>query len=105
MLRQPADSLAAEFFVVPASSALPSWIGRVKKGTPELLEHPGGGNRIELARMYGPPGHEPVSFRALRPARIEIVPASEPLLELYLTVGTERQRLDLRPVLPLVIVR
>jgi hypothetical protein len=104
LLRQPSDSLAAEFFVVPPISAVPSWIERLRERRPDLLQHPGGGDEIALVRVHGPPEHQPAAFRALRPARIEMVPGSEPLLELHLTAGGG-QRTDLRPVLPLMVVR
>jgi hypothetical protein len=105
LLRQAPDSLAAEFFVVPPISSLPSWITRLRERSPGLLRHPGGDHEIALVRVHGPPEHEPIALRVLRPGRVEMVRASEPLLELHLTGGDRRQRVDLRPVLPLVIVR
>lgn len=105
ILRQPADSLAAEFFVVPPISSLPSWIHRVRERSPELLEHPGGGHEVALVRVNGPPEQEPRAFPVLRPGRVEMGRASEPLLELHLTGSARRERVDLRPILPLVVVR
>lgn len=104
LLRQPPDSLAAEFFVVPPISAVPSWIERLRERSPELLQHPGGGGEVALVRVHGPPQHEPTAFLVLRPGRVEMIRGSEPLLELHLT-GGGRERIDLRPVLPLVVVR
>lgn len=104
LLRQPPDSLAAEFFVVPPISAVPSWIERLRERSPELLQHPGGGGEVALVRVHGPPQHEPTAFLVLRPGRVEMIRGSEPLLELLLT-GGGRERIDLRPVLPLVVVR
>ena len=105
LLREPADSLAAEFFVVPAISSLPSWIRRVREHTPELLQHPGGGHEITLVRVYGLPEHQPAAFCVLRPKPVEMIRAAEPLLELHLDGGARQHRVDLRPVLPLVVVR
>lgn len=105
LLRQPADSLSADFFVVPPMSSLPSWIARLRERSPELLRHPGGGKEVALVRVQGPLAHEPTAFSVLRPGRVEMVHGSEPLLELQLTGGTGSERVDLRPVLPLVVVR
>jgi hypothetical protein len=105
LLRQPPDSLAAEFFVVPPMSAVPSWIERLRERRPELLQHPGGGDEVALVRVHGPPEHEPTAFRVLRPGRVEMVLGSEPLLEVHLAGGDRGQRVDLRPILPLVVVR
>lgn len=105
LLRQPADSISADFFVVPPVSSLLTWITRLRERSPEMLEHPGGDHEITLARVHGPPEHEPSAFRVLRPGRVEMVRASEPLLELHLASRGRRERVDLRPVLPLVVVR
>ncbi|MEO8432507.1 MAG: VOC family protein [Acidobacteriota bacterium] len=105
LLHQPADSLAADFFVVPAVSSLPSWIMRVRERTPELLQHPGGDHEITRLRVSGPRGQQPAAFRVLRPKPVEMIRAPKPLLELYLDNGVRRQRVDLRPILPLVVVR
>src|SRR5687768_5438945 len=105
LLRQPPDSLAAEFFVVPPITAVPSWIERLRERSPELLQHPGGGVEVALVRVHGPPEHEPTAFLVLRPGRVEMIRGSEPLLELHLTGGDREQRVDLRPILPLVVVR
>jgi hypothetical protein len=49
--------------------------------------------------------HEPSAFRVLRPKGLEMVGAQPPVLEVYLDHGIRNERLDLRPTLPLVIVR
>jgi hypothetical protein len=105
LLRQPSDSLAADFFVVPHRTAQPAWIARVRDRAPELLQHPSGARMVSRVRVYGSPSHEPAAFAALRPEPVQMVRASEPLLELYLDDGARGERVDLRPVLPLVLVR
>jgi TolB protein len=105
VLHQPSDSRAADFFVVPKRASVPTWIAGVREREPELLRHPGGGREITLVRLLGLPKHQPAAFRILRPNRIEMARAAHPLLELYLDNGTKGERVDLRPVLPLVIVR
>lgn len=105
LLHQPSDTLAADFFVVPAVTAVPTWIGRARARYPKTFEHSGGGRAITLLRVFGAEAHEPAAFRVLRPGRIESVRAPEPLLELHLDEGPSERRTDLRPVLPLVVVR
>jgi hypothetical protein len=104
LLLQPEDSLAADMFVVPAATAVPTWIARAMKRIPEKFRHPGGDRTITLVRVHGPPGHAPSAFAVLKPGRIEMVSGAAPLLEVHLN-GGEESRIDLRPALPLVIVR
>jgi hypothetical protein len=105
LLHQPADSLATDFFVVPARAALPAWIARERDRAPEELRHPGGGRRITLVRVLGPADQEPIAFGRLRPTPIEMIRAAEPVLEVHLDNDARGQRVDLRPSLPLIIVR
>jgi len=102
LLRQPDEPLAADFFVVPAMASLPSWI---RRRPPELLQHVSRDREITLVRVHGPGSHRPSAFRALRPRPVEMIRASEPLLELQLDHGVRGQRTDLRPILPLILVR
>lgn len=104
LLHQPGDSLAADFFVVPQETAVPAWVARAREREPKLFRHPGGGDRITRVRAHGRPEHEPRAFRGLRPALLEMADGAEPLLEVQLD-GGGRERIDLRPVLPIVIVR
>jgi len=105
LLRQPSESAAADFFVVPASRSVPNWIASVQERSPQLMRHPGGGHKITRVRVHGPVEQQPIAFRVLLPKPVEMVRAAKPLLELELDDGVRRERKDLRPVLPLVIVR
>jgi hypothetical protein len=105
LLHQASDSLAADLFVVPALTAVPKWIGRARQREPELWQHLGGGREITLVRVHGLPQHHPAALDLLRPGRVETEGASWPLLELQLDSGVRGERVDLRPTLPLVIVR
>ena len=105
LLHQPSDSLAADFFVVPKMASVPAWIARVREREPELLRHPGGGRKITLVRLHGMPQHQPAAFRIRRPDGVEMDRDSGPLLEVHLDNGIRGERVDLRPILPLVIVR
>ena len=105
LLHQPSDTLAAEFFVVPAPNAVPRWIERARARFPQWFRHSGGDRVMALVRVHGAHEHEPAALRVLRPGRIDMVRAAAPLLELHLDGGTAGTRTDLRPVLPLVLVR
>ena len=105
ILNQPADSLAVDVFVVPNAAAVPNWIERTRKRAPHLLVHPGGGKSIARVRLYGSVEQQPTTFALVRPARIETLSAREPLLEIYIDGGAKTSRTDLRPTLPIVIVR
>jgi hypothetical protein len=105
LLRQAADSLAPDFFVVPGIAAVPSWILQARAREPELWQHRAGDRKITVVRVYGTPAQEPAAFRALRPGSIEFVRAPEPLIEVVLDHGSRGQRVDLRPDLPLVLIR
>lgn len=105
LLRQPADSLAADVFVVPAAAAVPRWIARARQREPSLWQHPRGGRAITRVMFYGLPAHRPNALRVLRPSGVESENASAPLLEIHLDDGARNERVDFRPTLPLVIIR
>jgi Glyoxalase-like domain len=104
-LNQPADSLAAELFVLPPSRAVPTWIERAKTRHPELFRHPNRGRRLTRMRLSGRPEQEPAALAALEPGGIERARSDSVLLELELDQGARRERVDLRPLLPVVILR
>ncbi len=104
-LNQPTDSFAAELFVLPSSRAVPSWIHSAKAREPELFHHPGGGRRVTRVRLSGPAGQMPAALSVLEPGGIDHERSDSVLLELELDHGASGQRIDLRPLLPLVIVR
>jgi hypothetical protein len=105
ILNQPADSLAVDLFVVPRAAAVPNWIERLRKRSPQLLRHPGGGRNITAVRIQGTKEQQPSTISLVRPDRIETRIAREPLLEIYIDGGVKKSRTDLRPVLPVVVIR
>ena len=105
ILNQPADSLAVDLFVVPRAAAVPNWIERVRKRSPHLLTHPGGGHSITAVRIQGTLEQQPSTFSLVRPGRVETLTAPEPLLEIYVDGGAKKSRTDLRPALPVVVIR
>jgi hypothetical protein len=105
VLRRSDETRASDFFVVPSRAAVASWIHRVRRDSPALLKHPGGGREITRVVQYGPVAQEPHAFQRLRPARLAFVRAAEPRVEVQLDGAAQDRRTDLRPALPLVIVR
>jgi hypothetical protein len=104
-LNQPGDTMAAELFVIPPSRAVPSWIDRARTRLPQLLLHPGGGRRITQARLSGRVEQEPAALATLAPGGIVRTRSDSVLLELQLDKGAQGERVDLRPLLPVVILR
>jgi hypothetical protein len=104
-LNQPADSLAAELFVLPPSRVVPSWIEGAKVKHPELFRHPNGGRRITRMRLSGRPEQEPAVLAVLEPGGIECYRSNSVLLELELDHGARGERVDKRPLLPVIIRR
>ncbi|HEX6627837.1 MAG TPA: hypothetical protein VF105_07780 [Gemmatimonadaceae bacterium] len=105
ILNQPADSLAVDLFVVPCAAAVPSWVERARKRSPQWFSHPGGGHEITAVRLLGTIEQLPSKLSVIRPARIETRTAAEPLLEIYIDGGGKKSRTDLRPALPVVVIR
>jgi hypothetical protein len=60
---------------------------------------------MSVARAHGARAHEPFAFPALRPPLIEMVDSASAFLELHLDEGVRGERMDLRPILPLMLVR
>lgn len=105
VLNQSGDSLGADVFVVPADRAVPSWIARAMERVPHLFVHPGGGRVMVGIRIMGPASQLTAALAALRPAGVTTVQADSTLLELRLDDHARGQRLDLRPLLPVVVLR
>ena len=103
LLRQPAESLAADLFVMPARSAVPAWVDRFKSRRPDLFAHPLGVRRVTRATVRGPPPHRPHAA-ALAPRLISFEDATTPQLVLEFDEGRQHRTIDLRPVLPLVLL-
>ncbi|HKR10170.1 MAG TPA: nucleoside hydrolase-like domain-containing protein, partial [Gemmatimonadaceae bacterium] len=105
ILNQPADSLAVDLFVVPPGAAVPNWIEGLRKRRPQFLNHPGGGHEITAVRIHGTVQQQASTLALVRPARIETRTAAEPFLEVYIDGGVKKSRTDLRPTLPIVVIR
>ena len=108
LLRQPAESLAAELFVVQDEIALPWWIGRVRHEATILVQHPGRWRRVRRVVVHGPTAQLPAALARLRPANIawrSDATAAAAWVEMELEGGTPGRTVDLRPTLPLVLRR
>ena len=105
LLRQPAESLAAELFVVQDEIALPWWIAQVRHEAPSLLEHPGGWRRVRRVVVHGPTAQAPAALAQLHPARVEWKLDTARWVEVELEGGSPARTVDLRPTLPLVLRR
>jgi hypothetical protein len=104
LLHQASDTAAADFFVIPTKNALPNRIARVRTNSPELLQHNGSFLTVTRVRIYGRAEHKPSVFDVLHPSGVEFVYGNEPLAEVHFE-GAAGQRVDLRPTLPLVLIR
>lgn len=103
LLRQPTEPLAADLFVVPGYSAIGAWVERYRTRRPDLFAHPLGVRRITRAVVRGPPPHRPRAA-ALGPRLVRFEDADRPYLLLEFDGGQHHRQLDLRTILPLVIL-
>lgn len=104
LLRQPAESLAADLFVMPGDRAVPSWSARFRSRRPDLFAHPMGGRRITSIVIHGPPAQRP-GAADLEPRLIRFTPDSRTYAVIEFDGGQRGQVWDLRPELPLVLRR
>lgn len=105
LLKQSNEPLASDVFVVPDYMALPSWIARLAERSPHLLNHPNGAEAITAARIAGPAAYQPRVLQQLAAPNLTFTTSNEVVLTLELDHGRRGDRFDLRPTLPLVIVR
>jgi hypothetical protein len=105
LLRQPAESLATDVFVVPDDRAVPAWAGRAKTRYPGLFEHPSRVRRLTRVSLHGPPHQVPEALRRLRPALLTVEETDQAWMEIELDGGAAGVVHDLRPRLPIVLRR
>ncbi len=102
LLRQPAESLAPDLFIMPRNRAVPAWIERFRRRSPETFAHAAGMHRITRVVIHGTAAQRPrAATLDLRPIRFE--ESREPLLEMEFDGGRQGKRRDLRPALPVVL--
>lgn len=105
LLRQTTEVLAADLFVVPPMAAVPTWVQTRRQRVPELFVHAQPATEITAIRVHGAAAQHPASLHLLKPARVAIVTDSVPLLEVILDGGKQGRRTDLRPLMPVLLVR
>ena len=102
LLRQAAESLAVDLFIMPADRAVTNWLGRYSARRPDLFAHPLGVQRITRVVVRGSPAQRPKAADLdLRPVRFE--EAAEPLLLVEFDDGQAGKTRDLRPALPMIL--
>lgn len=101
LLRETDDSLAPDVFVVPASRAGTSWLGRYRQRHPESFVHSAQHKRITRVSVPGPR-----RFAALDVKLVEFVePGGPVVLQVEFDDGVRGQTRDLRPALPVILSR
>jgi len=104
LLRQPAESLAPDIFIMPDNRAVTSWLSRYQARRPDLFAHSVGAHRITRLALHGPGAQRPTA--ADLPLRlIAFEEAAEPLLLIEFDGGRAGKAWDLRPALPLLLRR
>ena len=104
LLRQPAESLAVDMFIMPDYSAVTSWLARYRDRRPDLFAHLMGARRITRAVIRGRPDQRPRAA-GVDPRLLRFEDAGDPLLVLEFDGGRRGERWDLRPDLPLILQR
>lgn len=102
LLRQPAESLAADLFIMPNNLAVTTWLLRFRNRRPELFAHPMGSRRITRVVIHGSPAQRPRAAD-LDLRLIQFEPAPEPYVVVELDGGQQGRVWDFRPELPLVL--
>ena len=104
LLRQPAESLATEAFIMPADRAVPAWVTTYRTRHPEFFTHASVVRRITSVIVRGPPSQRAAAaVLDLRLVRFE--DADSPLLVVEFDGGSRGHTWDLRPALPLILSR
>jgi len=104
LLRQPAESLAADLFIMPSELAVTDWLPRFRRRRQDLFAHPMGSQRITRILIHGPPAHRPRAAD-LDLRLIHFEPAASAYVVVEFDGGQQGQVWDFRPELPLVLRR
>lgn len=104
LMRQPAESLAADMFVMPTERAVPTWIRRYQTRRPELFTHASGVHRITRVVVRGPRAQRPHAA-SLDLRLVGFEDAESSLLTIEFDDGRRGETVDLRPALPVILTR
>jgi hypothetical protein len=104
MITAADERAASDLFVVPAYMAMPSLKERLADRQ-SLFDHRPEARRVTAVLVHAPEAHEPRAFRALQPSLVQFVGDDATFLEIELDAGARNERMDFRPLLPVVFVR
>jgi hypothetical protein len=102
LLRQPAESLAPDVFIMPDDRAVTTWLDRFRRREPEQFAHPAGFHRMTRVIVHTALGQYPASAR-LDLRRVRFADSPTAFLEVEFDDGVRGQIWDLRPRLPLIL--
>lgn len=98
------DTLSTYLFVIPPYMGVDQWVPKQKDQSPELFGHSNGVKRLTNAVFYGPEHAIPAKEKYIRNVEmLKFVRATENYAELEFDNGRQKQRIDLRSELPLVL--
>ncbi len=104
LLRQPAESLAADLFIMPGPAAVTEWLRRYRSRRPDLFTHALGAGQITRVLIYGSPANRPRAADVVS-SSITFEPAGTQYMVVEFDGGLQGRAWDLRPALPLVLRR
>jgi hypothetical protein len=104
ILRQPAETLAADVFIMPAAGAVTTWLDRFRTRRPELFAHAIGARRVTRVLLHGSPANRPRAID-LDPRLIGFEAGPMQYVTVEFDSGGLGREWDLRPILPLVLRR
>lgn len=104
ILRQPAESLVADVFIMPHDGAVTSWIERFRSRQRDRFAHPAGFHRISRVVVHGTHAM-PSALAGLDVRLVRFQESSGPLMEVQFDGGTRGETWDLRPALPVILSR
>jgi hypothetical protein len=98
------DTLSTYLFVIPTYMGYDQNMEQRKQKKPELLQHPNGVKTLTKVVIYGPKDALPRKEKYIRNiSMLKFVRATENYAELEFDHGQQKQRRDLRPLLPLIL--
>lgn len=104
LLRQPAESLAADVFIMPEDRAVTSWIERFRSRQPDRFAHPAGVRRVTRILVQG--AHvQPSALAGLDIRLVRFQESHGLLMKVQFDGGVRGDTLDLRPALPVILCR
>ncbi|SDB58432.1 hypothetical protein SAMN03097699_2309 [Flavobacteriaceae bacterium MAR_2010_188] len=99
------DTLSTYLFVIPSYMGHDQWVQKSKEQSPGLFDHSNGVKILTKAMLYGPKNAIPPKEKYITNVpMLKFVRATENYAELEFDYGRQKQRKDLRPELPLILI-